>query len=293
MTDSMLPVLAELVRLPAVLSVPGDVLLGAAASGRRTSPAHLAALCTSSACLYLGGMALNDWADRDIDARERPHRPIPSGRIAPGAALGVAAGLTAAGLTAAVAGAGASGLRMALPVATAAWGYDLIGKSTAAAPLSMAAARTLDVLLGASGGSLARALPAAGVVGAHTVVVTGLSRHEAEGGDPQAARGALIGTVGVTAAALALAARRRGGQWPLTTALGLLAMYAGNVGAAQDRARRQPDAATVQRAVGAGVLGLIPLQAGLIALHGRLRAAAAVAALWPLARRLARRRAVT
>ncbi|MDQ0577954.1 UbiA family prenyltransferase [Streptomyces rishiriensis] len=33
-------------------------------------------------------MALNDWADREEDAAaERPHRPLPSGRIAPAQAL--------------------------------------------------------------------------------------------------------------------------------------------------------------------------------------------------------------
>lgn len=285
--------LAELVRLPAVLSVPGDVLLGEAASGRPASPGRLAALCASSSCLYLGGMALNDWADREVDAQERPDRPIPSGRVSPGTALELAAGLTAAGLAAAVVGGGARALGVAVPVAAAAWGYDLVGKSTALAPLSMAAARSLDVLLGASGGSIARALPAAGVVGAHTVVVTGLSRHEVEGGDDTAARNALLGTVAVTTAAAALAARRATARGRLAAGLGLLAAYAATVGSAQDRARRTADAPTIQRAVGAGVLGLIPLEAGLMAAQGRVRTAVAVAGLWPLARGLARRRSVT
>ena len=30
---------------------------------------------------YIGGMYLNDAFDRDIDARERPERPIPSGHV--------------------------------------------------------------------------------------------------------------------------------------------------------------------------------------------------------------------
>ena len=64
--------LAELVRLPAVLSVPGDVLLGAAASGQVGNVGRTAGLVASSSCLYLAGMALNDYADRDVDAVERP-----------------------------------------------------------------------------------------------------------------------------------------------------------------------------------------------------------------------------
>src|SRR5258706_15455750 len=92
--------LAELVRAPAALAVPGDVVAGAATAG--TLGPRTAGLAGSSVLLYWAGMAANDWADRDLDAVERPERPIPSGRIAPPTALGVAAGLTAAG--AAVAG---------------------------------------------------------------------------------------------------------------------------------------------------------------------------------------------
>ena len=97
--------------------------------------------------MYWSGMALNDWADRE-DAVERPERPIPSGRVRPAAALGLAAALTGAGLaTAAIAG-GRRGLTAAgLPARSGA--YDLGLKRTAAGPASMAACRVLDVLLGA------------------------------------------------------------------------------------------------------------------------------------------------
>ena len=89
-------IVAELVRLPAVLCVPGDVLVGAAASGQlrergRAPPGWSA----SSSCLYLAGMALNDYADREIDAVERPGRPIPPGACRPEFALGLAGALTA------------------------------------------------------------------------------------------------------------------------------------------------------------------------------------------------------
>src|SRR5690606_22085330 len=76
---------AELLRLPALFSVPGDALAGAAAIGVRPGRGTLLAI-GSSLCLYEAGMALNDWADRAEDAVDRPHRPIPSGRIHPTAA---------------------------------------------------------------------------------------------------------------------------------------------------------------------------------------------------------------
>ena len=46
------------------------------------------ALAAPRCCLYWAGMAANDWADRELDAVERPERPIPSGRVAPRHALG-------------------------------------------------------------------------------------------------------------------------------------------------------------------------------------------------------------
>ena len=92
---------AELVRLPAVLTVPGDVLLGAAAAGWPGGRGAALGIGSGSALQYLAGMALNDYADREVDAVERPHRPVPSGRVTAGFALGLAASLTAAGIAAA------------------------------------------------------------------------------------------------------------------------------------------------------------------------------------------------
>ena len=63
--------LVRLVRLPSVLTVPGDVLVGAAWDGSADAPgAPLASGVIGSSFVYLSGMALNDWADRAIDAVE-------------------------------------------------------------------------------------------------------------------------------------------------------------------------------------------------------------------------------
>lgn len=286
--------LAELVRLPAVLSVPGDALTGAAMANGGHPPRRALGACVTSAGLYLGGMALNDWADRRVDAVERPSRPIPSGRVTPRTALAVAVGLTAAGLAVARAVGGRRMLRAAAATAATAWCYDLAAKSTVAGPATMGAARALDVLLGAAtvpGGS--GALPAAAVVGLHTAVTTALSAHEATGGAPEAARGALMGTGAVTVAAAGLAAMHARGARRLLPAAALLGAYALTVGRAQAAAARTPDAATVQRAVGAGILGLPLLEAALLASAGAALPSAAIAGTWPIARTLARRRAVT
>ncbi|MGW4297204.1 SCO3242 family prenyltransferase [Micromonospora chersina] len=284
--------LAELVRAPAALSVPGDVLSGAAAAGtlgRRTP-----ALAGASVLLYWAGMAANDWADRRLDAVERPERPIPSGRIRPATALGVAAGLTAAGLALAGAAGGRRATAVAVPLAATIWGYDLLAKNTAAGPAVMAACRGLDVLLGASvgpardragrkarpaGSGLVRALPAALTVAAHTWTVTALSRREVSGADRRLPRATLAGTALVAATAL-------GRPDPVPVALA--AGYAGRYGAAQARVLADPSPARVRAAVGAGITGLPALQGALTARAGNRLLGLAVAAAAPLGRRLAR-----
>jgi 4-hydroxybenzoate polyprenyltransferase len=79
-------------RLPAVLTVPGDLWVGAVIAGRTAGWNELAAV----SCAYLFGMGFNDWRDRKEDARERPDRPIPSGAVSAGAAAVVCAGLAVA-----------------------------------------------------------------------------------------------------------------------------------------------------------------------------------------------------
>ncbi|MFI8435503.1 SCO3242 family prenyltransferase [Streptomyces sp. NPDC079020] len=234
---------AELLRVSALFTVPGDALAGAAAAGLR--PGRGTALAVgASLCLYEAGMALNDWADRDEDAVDRPHRPIPSGRITPAAALGAAGALTAAGLALA-ARAGRPALLVASGLAATVWAYDLRLKHTKAGPAAMAAARGLDLLLGAAAsagaagnvagrdrdtGPLAApprpgaaaprplpaarsALPAAALLGAHTYAVTAVSRNEAQGGSTVAPLAALGATAAFGLAA-AGARHRAGGPPP-------------------------------------------------------------------------------
>ncbi|MFC5290536.1 SCO3242 family prenyltransferase [Actinokineospora guangxiensis] len=267
----------ELVRAPAALTVLGDTVAGAAFAGGL--PGRAALLPLASVAFYWSGMALNDWSDRALDADERPERPIPSGRVEPGTALAVAAGLTAAGFgLAAVAGR----LRAAVPLAAAVWAYDLLLKNTPAGPLGMAACRGLDVLMG--GGR--PALPAALAIGGHTLGVTALSRGEVHGTSTAVARGVLGGTA---AAALAAATgRARSWRHRLLGTAGAAA-YAGFVGRAQLAAVQAPDAVTVRTATKAGIHGMVPLQSALAARAGSARAALLVACALPLARRLGRK----
>ena len=144
--DLVMKAYLQLVRAPAALTVLGDTVAGAAAAGKPLRGRRLL-LPLSSVSFYWAGMALNDWADRELDATERPERPIPSGRVSPGQALAVAGGLTAAGLGLARAAGGRD--TIAVSLAAAVWAYDTVLKNTPAGPVAMATCRALDVLMGA------------------------------------------------------------------------------------------------------------------------------------------------
>ncbi|MDK1472085.1 UbiA family prenyltransferase [Streptomyces sp. 549] len=287
---------AELLRLPAWCSVPGDTLAGSAAAGHRPGPATLRA-AAASLCLYQAGMALNDWSDRHLDAVERPERPLPSGRVTPASALTAAALLTAAGVGLA-ATTGRAAAVTATALATTVWAYDLTLKHTPAAPAAMAAARGLDVLLGAAavprGGTrppraaaaLRAALPAAGLLAAHTAAVTAVSRREATGGGPAAPAAALAATSAVALAAGPGRAFTDPARLPQTAAA---ALYAAGCLRPLTHAALNPSPHFLQQAVGGGIRAMIPLQAALAARAGAPATGLSLLALLPLARRLSRK----
>ena len=230
---------AELLRISALFTVPGDALAGAAAT--RTAPNRGTALAVgASLCLYEAGMALNDWADRDLDAVERPGRPLPSGRITPAAALTAATGLTGAGLVCAAL-AGRRTLATAAALAGTVWAYDLGLKNTPAGPYAMATARSLDLLLGATATyapAARQAVAPAALLGAHTLAVTSVSRHEATGGSSKAPLTALATSAAIAWAATRAPARatRRRHTPTTTTAPATTSVAPGRSSAADSRA---------------------------------------------------------
>ncbi|GAA1469726.1 UbiA family prenyltransferase [Nocardiopsis exhalans] len=286
--------LARLVRLPAALTVIGDSLTGAAAAGR-LHESRTWALPAASVCLYWAGMALNDYADRDLDAVERPERPIPSGSVSPGEALTVATGLTAAGVGVAAMAGGRRTALVATTLAATVWAYDLVLKPTPLAPVGMAVNRGLDVLLGAGDRTGAAALPAA-VMAVHTFGVTALSRGEVHGTSPAVAAGALACTLTGAAAAAYPActapATARGSVGEV--AAGAFAgSFAATVGPAQGRALNEPSAEHAREATGVGIRGMIPLQAALLSRYGAVGTACALAVGAPVAAKASKAVSVT
>jgi 4-hydroxybenzoate polyprenyltransferase len=92
---------------------------------------------------YVGGMFLNDAFDRAIDARERPERPIPSGRIGAGEVFAVGFGLLGAGVALAFFIGGARAAWPAIALAATIVLYDAWHKGNVLGPAIMAACRVL------------------------------------------------------------------------------------------------------------------------------------------------------
>lgn len=325
----------ELVRAPAALTVLGDTAVGRTAVGRtavgrtavgptavgRTSvgrrvgasaappatggPASAgvqARLSLASALLYTAGMALNDYADADLDAVERPERPIPSGRIDRHSALRLGLGLGAAGTLCAATVSRQHGA-VGAGVGAAVLSYDLWAKDTPAGPVFMALCRALDVHLGAAGQHWRLAMPASLALAAHTCALTVLSRGEVNGHPRWTAVAAAVSSVGI--AAWAIAGPRPGlggdgsargglggdggargvlgsdgaGLLSVGIRLGAAAAFLAVVLPAQVAAAREPGAARARTATRAGIQAMIPLQALLAARAGDARTALSLGGL--------------
>lgn len=75
---------ADALRLGRVSNLPTvwtNALAGLALAGGMLSPVPLLILIVAASLAYVGGMYLNDAFDAEIDRRQRPERPIPSGRV--------------------------------------------------------------------------------------------------------------------------------------------------------------------------------------------------------------------
>jgi 4-hydroxybenzoate polyprenyltransferase len=196
---------AQLVRLPNLPSALADICLGALAAGALPGgwlPFLL--LLPTSGCLYSGGMIFNDYFDLEQDRRERPFRPLPSGRVSPREAALLGSALLAAGVVFAILAGwsqallsdGARSARpgsIALFLVVAILLYDGWLKRTWAGPIAMGACRFLNVLLGVSAsGTFAwpRGAHLALVVGVYVAGVTWFARTEARTSSQNALRGA-------------------------------------------------------------------------------------------------------
>lgn len=93
---ALLPCL-RLLRAGTLFSPAADVVAGLCLAGVALDLRALP-LVLASVCLYAGGMVLNDFADRAVDAVVRPERPLPRRQILPRTALLLGLSLLAGGV---------------------------------------------------------------------------------------------------------------------------------------------------------------------------------------------------
>ena len=272
-----------------VVTALADVLAGAAAAG---TLAGLPGLLVATAALYAGGVVLNDVFDADLDARERPERPIPSGRASRAGAGWLGGGLLAVGITAASLVSVSSGA-VAAAIAAMILLYDGWAKHhPLGGPVAMGLCRGLNLMLGVSalGAALGTMWPLALLPVAYVAAITAISRGEVHGG------GRVTGWLAVALLAAVLCfltgVQARQGQL-LPYGIFFVLLLTWRVLPPFVTAARNPRPAAIGGAVRAGVLSLILLDAALAAgfagpVHGLV-----VLALWPISMRLARLFAVT
>jgi 4-hydroxybenzoate polyprenyltransferase len=286
-------------RLPNVFTAIADAAMGYLFVRRELDSLPLfACLATASASLYLAGMVLNDLFDFEIDARERPFRPLPSRQVSFFSATILGIALLALGLLLGW----SAGLLPAAPavmpwrsglIATALTGcilaYDGYLKQTPLGPLAMGACRFFNILMAMSAGApspdghflgygTGELLVAAGI-GIYIVGVTWFSRSEAG----QSQRNALLAAlavmlcgVAVFGASLKFVPVLRGSPqlyWLLLAALMFGVLRRGTVAAFD------PVPQNVQSAVKLSILSLIWLDATMTVATSGPAAGVAIAAL--------------
>src|SRR4051812_45862771 len=134
-----------LLRLGRVSNLPTvwtNALTSTVVAGGHWLDWRLGVMLASMTLFYLGGMYLNDYFDRAIDARERPQRPIPAGDISATAVAALGFGMLGLGVVLMAATGAAAALAGALLAGTIVT-YDAFHKGNPVAPVIMGLCRAL------------------------------------------------------------------------------------------------------------------------------------------------------
>jgi 4-hydroxybenzoate polyprenyltransferase len=245
----------ELLRPANVVTALADVLAGYALAGLG-NPSALPWLLGATACLYAGGVVLNDFFDRDLDRVERPERPIPSGRVRPSSAALLGAILLGAGVILGFVATPTAG-SVATAIAVSVLLYDAWAKRRSSGPAVMGVCRALNLLLGVAAVPLMlrQRAPIAAIPFLYIVAITALSRGEVHGAARRVATFALI-SLGIALSGLTLVALQS--AEPVWSGV-VLVYLASRVLPAFVNARRSPDTPRIRHAVRTGVLSLVLL----------------------------------
>ncbi|MBN3874729.1 MAG: UbiA-like protein EboC [Nostoc sp. JL33] len=288
-----------------IVTAWADILVGFAASGSGIIFAKLingeasfatliplAWLLLATTGLYAGGIVFNDVFDAELDAKERPNRAIPSGRVSRQNASLLGSILFAIGIIAAFQVSFVSGA-IAIFITLSCLLYDSLAKHHAFfGPLNMGLCRGSNLLLGVS------AVPA--IIGErwylalipvlYIAAITAISQGEVNGGKQ------ITGVLALLLIAIVLTAVLALGLLPEYTAIAALpfaALLAIRVLPNFIKAAREPVAQNIRNAVKIGVLSLIILDATVASGFAGLYYGLLVLILLPVSMKLAQLFAVT
>lgn len=295
----------ELMRPANIVTAWADILVGFAASGSGIIFAKLingeatfaiiiplAWLLLATTGLYGGGIVFNDVFDAELDAKERPNRAIPSGRVSRQNATLLGSILFAIGIGAAFQVSWLSAA-IAIFITLSSLLYDSLAKyHPFFGPLNMGLCRGSNLLLGVS------AVPA--IIGErwyltlipiiYIAAITAISQGEVHGGKKITGVIALLLIAIVLTAVLALGLL---GEYTAIAALPFAALLAIRVVPNFIKAAREPVAENIRTAVKGGVLSLIVLDATVASGFAGLYYGLLVLILLPISSKLAQIFAVT
>jgi 4-hydroxybenzoate polyprenyltransferase len=291
----------QLMRPANIITAWADILAGVAASGFLTEITQreilvnflpLGYLLLASSCLYSGGVVLNDAFDANLDAVERPERPIPSGRASRQGAFVLGSLFLCFGIVFASLVSGLSAVLSVLIAVTAVL-YDALGKHHQfLGPLIMGVCRGGNLLLGVSivPGMVSNYWFLALIPITYIAAITNLSRGEVNGGNKLNSIISLILMSAVLVGILGLGFLE---NYYLLAVLPFALLLAIRVFIPLITVVRKPSAAKIRLAVRAGILSLIVLNATLSAGFTNIVYGITVLALLPISMKLAKVFAVT
>ena len=288
----------QLMRPANIVTSVADVLAGIAISGVLLLPYSAAALispilllCFSTVGLYGGGVVFNDVFDAALDEIERPERPIPRQIVTRTEAALLGCILLLLGIVLAFLVSDVSGW-LAVTIAIAALLYNKWSKHHAlAGPLNMGLCRGLNLLLGISIfiPSLQEWWFLALVPIIYIAAITMVSRGEVHGGSRNVLYFAALLYSLVIASILLLSVT----QHSFLLAVVFLVFFGWMIFSKLLKAIREPLPANIGKAVKAGVIALIIMNAAWAAAFGAFSIALIIIILLPLSLWLARKFSVT
>lgn len=283
----------QLMRPPNLPTAAADILAGATIAGYFSGTSNwslLFYLIGGSVLLYAGGVVLNDVFDLEVDRSERPERPIPSGTVSPRLAAFIGGGLLLSGILLSFLAGTISGI-IAFVLAILILLYDGLAKNHKFfGPLTMGLCRGMNLVLGMSVFGFVEYPWIAIVPVIYIFAITLVSRGEVHG--ENRAHILWAGFLYAVVLASLLVFGSMGEEYPYYLILAVI-VFANLILRPLIKAYRDNSPGNIMKAVKAGVMSLVVMDACLAMAFGPLWAGLVILCLWPVSYGLAKLFAVT